>query len=150
MSKEKSLVKNPATSEKEALLKQLQKERTSLLKKLEKQKTKLNSLKEEIISTQQRNFTDFTSRMDLIKQLQAELKELFTRVSKMKGISREEKKMMKEMAREVSENMFGDFDDLLGAASQDNSQKKAPSEFFTQFAPKPEAKEAQDIRKVFL
>jgi hypothetical protein len=150
MTTDKSIVKNPATVEKEALLKDLQKERAQLLKKLEKQKVKLEILKEDIISTQQRNFSDFTSRMDAIKLLQAELKELFTKISKMKGISREEKRMMKEMAKEMSGNLFEDFDDVAAEAQQGNSQKKPPSDFFTQFAPKPDAKETQEIRKVFL
>jgi hypothetical protein len=150
MSTEKSLVKNTSTLEKEALLKDLQKERIKLLKKLEKQKVKLESLKEDIISTQQRNFTDFTSRMDAIKQLQTELKELFTKVSKMKGISREEKRMMKQMAREVSGNLFEDFDEMTGGAHENDSQKKPPLEYFAQFASKPNAKESQDIRKIFL
>lgn len=150
MHTEKSIIKNPATVEKEALLKKLQKERVSLLKRLEKQKTKLASLKEDIIHTQQQNFTDVTSRIDAVKKLQAELKVLFEKVSKMKGISREEKKMMKEMAREISGDLFGGFDDTMGGPQEENSQKKAPSEFFNQFIPKPDAKESQDIRKVFL
>jgi hypothetical protein len=150
MTTEKSIVKNPATVEKETLVKNLQKERAKLLKKLEKQKVKLEILKEDIIGTQQRNFSDLTSRMEAIKLLQAELKELFTKVSKMKGISREEKRMMKEMARELSGKLFGDFDDMMGEGQQSSSQKKSPSDYFTQFAPKPDAKESQDIRKLFL
>jgi hypothetical protein len=88
--------------------------------------------------------------MDAIKQLQAELKELFTKISKMKGISRAEKRMMKEMVKEMSGNLFEDFDEITGSSQQDQSQKKAPSDFFNQFVPKPDAKQTQDIRKVFL
>jgi hypothetical protein len=150
MSAEKSIAINPASAEKETLLKSLQKEKARLLKKLDNQKTKLETLKVDIIDTQQRNFTDFTSRMDIIKQLQAELQGLFTRISKMQGISREEKRMMKEMAREMSGNLFEDFEEMTAGTGQGNSQKKAPSEFFTQFAPKPDAKETQEMRKVYL
>ena len=71
----------------------------------------------------------------VIENLQAELKALIEKISKMKGIILEEKKLMKEIAREISVNVFEEH--ILGKARHTNSQKKSPS--------KPDAKEVQNI-----
>jgi hypothetical protein len=88
--------------------------------------------------------------MDSIKQLQAELKTLFDKISKSKRLNRQEKKMMRGMAREMSADLFSDFDEMTENGHTNRTDKKPPSEFFREFALQPEKKESLDIRKIFL
>jgi hypothetical protein len=151
MAAKKDLIKNPQVAEKEAELKKLQTKYKQVFTRLEKEKLKLEELKQNIVQTQRNAFSTFSAKLDQIRQLKAEILAAFEEVNKSKHIRRQEKKMFRQMAKELA-GMDAENDMEFGRNqfADDEEQQRPPSEYFQEFAVKPEAQTGQNIRKVFL
>lgn len=160
MTDQQAIVKNPLTIQKEAELKALQKKQKQLLKNLETEKAKLAQLKESIITTQRQTASTISVKMEAVQQLREELAELFKKAAKSKLFTCEEKRALKEIAREIgleapkrngrTADAHNPFDDFTGDERQQEYQGAKSSHFFQEFAVKPEQQDGQQIRKLFL
>lgn len=150
MASQKALIKNPLITQKEEQLKKLQKAHNQLLKKLQREKVKLEKLKEEIVSTQRNTFSVVTAKMEQIQQLKEDLKKVFEDIKKSKRISRQEKRMFKELANELVDSPFDEFEQTAHSQRDQEEYRQSPSDFFNAFVVKPDTEEGQNIRKIFL
>jgi hypothetical protein len=150
MSEKKELIINPLLAEKEAEFKDLEKKYKMLLKKLETEKSKIRQLKDDMISVQRGAFSSISVKMDALKQLQEELKKILKEAAASKLFNRQEKKTLKEMAREMEGEMFGGMTGAFEKEPPSEEQEARSANFFKEFIVAPALEESQNIRKLFL
>jgi hypothetical protein len=150
MSVKKELIINPLLTEKESELKSLQKKYQALLKKLETEKSRIQQLKEDMIAIQRQAFATIQAKMDVLKQLQQDLQKLLVAASTSKLLNRREKKILKEMARDMDMEGTDGKKETFDREQAWEEQEARSADFFAAFTVSPAPAEGQNIRKLFL
>lgn len=150
MPEKNKIIINPLLTEKEGEVKVLEKKYNTLLKKLETEKIKLRQLKDDMVDIQRQAFSSISAKMEMVRQLQAELKILFQQAGKSKLFSKLEKKTLKEMAKEMEGDFFGGMPGGNQREPDEAEQEAKSANFFKEFTVAPTAEEGQNIRKLFL
>ncbi|QHT69259.1 hypothetical protein GXP67_22785 [Rhodocytophaga rosea] len=150
MSVKKELIINPVLTEKEAELKSLQKKYQALLKKLETEKSKIQQLKEDMIAIQRQAFAVIQAKMLVLKQLQQELQKLLTDASTSRLLTKREKKILKQMAKDMDTESPAEQKETSEGENTWEEQEARSADFFSAFAVSPAPIEGQNIRKLFL
>ena len=158
----KQVAKSAKVLEKEALIKDLQsrlKKKKTALKGL---KTRLKNTQYSITEIQRAGSGQIMSKMTQMEQLRLELVDLVKKMLKMKGLSRSDKAVLKDMEQKLAdENLFGaDFQtyrakmkdkDNVDFENQFGEEERAKMrDIFQTFAVKPNKEEQKNIRKVFI
>jgi len=155
----KELAKSPEVLQKEAeiaaLEKALKKKRTTL-KSL---KTRLKNTHERITDMQRNGQVQLMNKMEDLDNLRIEIAQLADELKNVKGMTREEKAELGEMAKSMANEGFGEeFDEFKAKrermASGDFDFEEEFGErirdMFEPFKVQPDEKEKKNIRKVFL
>lgn len=154
------IAKSPEMLEKEAKIADLQarlKKKKTSLKSL---KTRLSNTKKEIEDIQYSLQSKMMNHMEAMDSLRQEIAALAKKLSKIKGIPKEERMQLKEMAEDLMQ------EDLMDENYQQYKERKTKMEegnfdfdaeerarmrdMFSEFAVAPKAEEKKDIRKIFL
>ncbi len=149
-----NIQKNSLFTQKELELKDLEEQQVKVATNLKKQKKSLQQLKEDIEHFQRTVGSNYLSQMAELEKTREEVQNLGFEISKLKGLSKFEKKNLKEMAESFSASLFTEEQDDSFKQKQRNEfyqqNQQTFNEFINHFHQVPDDDEKRDIRKVFI
>ena len=156
----KEISKSPEMLQKEAQIAEL----TKLIKKkrttLKSLKTRLKNTKQNISDIQRTMSSAYMRMMDRMMALKDDIAATLQKLSKLKGLSKEEKKEIDLFAKDIDEvgqedGNIADYEEYKrkmeeGDFDFDEHQRAKMHDIFQEFQVKPNEKEQRNIRKVFI
>jgi len=155
----KELAKSPEVLQKEAEIAALEKALKKKKTTLKSLKTRLKNTRERITEMQRGGQVQLVNRMEDLDNLRIEIAQLAEELKSVKGMSKQDKAELGEMAESMSREGFGEEFDAYkeqmermrsGDFDFDEEFAERMRDMFEPFRVEPDEKEKKNIRKVFL